>query len=164
MNLERVGKNQDSSPEPQALSPCSMRSESSSLAVVDVAPLISGAGDVERVAQMLRSACRENGFFYVVGHGVSSELQGRLEEIPRQLTPVFICRSGSRSLGACALAVRAGIESPAHLEGGLSRQLRAISYQLSVSAGLPHLYSGCLWPHAGAPPVGLRHSRWSPDG
>ena len=61
-----------------------MRSESSSLAVVDVAPLISGAGDVERVAQMLGSACRENGFFYVVGHGVSSELQGRLERLSRQ--------------------------------------------------------------------------------
>src|SRR5438093_1107859 len=56
-----------------------MRSESSSLAVVDIAPLIAGAGDIERVAQMLRRACRENGFFYVVGHGVSTDLQERLE-------------------------------------------------------------------------------------
>lgn len=49
-----------------------------------------------------------------------AELAGRLAEIPRTLTPVFICRSGRRSLAACAAALAAGIEVPAHLEGGLS--------------------------------------------
>jgi isopenicillin N synthase-like dioxygenase len=58
--------------------------ESSKLAVVDVAPLVAGAGDVERAARMLRRACRESGFFYVLGHGVSSALQGRLERLSRQ--------------------------------------------------------------------------------
>jgi sulfur-carrier protein adenylyltransferase/sulfurtransferase len=48
-----------------------------------------------------------------------AELVRRLGEIPRQATPVFLCRSGRRSLAACALAVTAGIEAPAHLEGGL---------------------------------------------
>ncbi len=47
------------------------------------------------------------------------ELPGRLAEIPRDATPVFICRSGRRSLNACALAIRSGIDAPAHLEGGL---------------------------------------------
>ncbi|HTW36952.1 MAG TPA: molybdopterin-synthase adenylyltransferase MoeB [Steroidobacteraceae bacterium] len=49
-----------------------------------------------------------------------AELAGRLEEIPRTLTPVFICRSGRRSLAACAAALSAGIQAPAHLEGGLA--------------------------------------------
>lgn len=34
-------------------------------------------------------------------------------------TVVFICRSGARSLAACRVAVDAGVNSPAHLEGGL---------------------------------------------
>ncbi|MGQ0833375.1 MAG: molybdopterin-synthase adenylyltransferase MoeB [Gammaproteobacteria bacterium] len=47
------------------------------------------------------------------------EVQRRLDEIPRDRTPVFICRSGTRSIAACGFAMRAGIDAPAHLEGGL---------------------------------------------
>jgi len=47
------------------------------------------------------------------------ELSGRIGEIPANVTAVFICRSGGRSLTACGIAVNAGIESLAHLEGGL---------------------------------------------
>ena len=47
------------------------------------------------------------------------ELEGRLAEWAGEGNPVFICRSGQRSLVACALALRAGIGSPGHLEGGL---------------------------------------------
>ncbi len=48
-----------------------------------------------------------------------ADLRRRLKEIPSHATPVFICRSGSRSLAACAMAGRAGIALPGHLEGGL---------------------------------------------
>jgi molybdopterin/thiamine biosynthesis adenylyltransferase/rhodanese-related sulfurtransferase len=47
------------------------------------------------------------------------DLQRRLREIPADTTPVFLCRSGTRSLRACAVAINAGFASPAHLEGGL---------------------------------------------
>jgi adenylyltransferase/sulfurtransferase len=47
------------------------------------------------------------------------ELPQRLGEIPPAARPVFICRSGGRSLAACQIAVRANIDSPANLEGGL---------------------------------------------
>ena len=47
------------------------------------------------------------------------ELEGRLAEWSGEGNPVFICRSGQRSLADCALALRAGIGSPGHLEGGL---------------------------------------------
>jgi sulfur-carrier protein adenylyltransferase/sulfurtransferase len=49
----------------------------------------------------------------------TSELPQRLAEIPRAGGPVFICRSGGRSLRACALALQAGVASPANLEGGM---------------------------------------------
>jgi adenylyltransferase/sulfurtransferase len=63
-----------------------------------------------------------------------SELQRRLGEIPPQTTPVFICRSGARSLAACATAVRAGIASPAHLEGGMLAWAAEIDPTVEVAA------------------------------
>jgi sulfur-carrier protein adenylyltransferase/sulfurtransferase len=47
------------------------------------------------------------------------ELPRRLAEIPRDGAPVFICRSGGRSLTACRIALQAGIAAPANLEGGI---------------------------------------------
>jgi adenylyltransferase/sulfurtransferase len=48
-----------------------------------------------------------------------AQLASRLHELPHSRTPVFICRSGGRSLTACGIASRAGTQSVAHLEGGL---------------------------------------------
>ena len=64
-----------------------------------------------------------------------TELQWRLKEIPPQANPVFICRSGSRSLAACAMAVRAGITVPGHLEGGLFAWAAEVDPTLVVAAG-----------------------------
>ncbi|MGO9513185.1 MAG: molybdopterin-synthase adenylyltransferase MoeB [Steroidobacteraceae bacterium] len=63
-----------------------------------------------------------------------TELQRRLGEIPPSGSPVFICRSGSRSLAACAMAVRAGITAPAHLEGGLLAWASEVDPTLAVAA------------------------------
>jgi len=63
-----------------------------------------------------------------------TELERRLREIPPQASPVFICRSGSRSLAACAMAVRAGIAAPAHLEGGLLAWASDVDPTLAVAA------------------------------
>ena len=49
--------------------------------IIDVAPLIADAGDREAVGAAMGRACRENGFFYVIGHGVSEDLNRRLEEL-----------------------------------------------------------------------------------
>ena len=50
------------------------------LPVIDVAPLIEGSDGRAGVATAIAEACRSQGFFYVVGHGISQELQSRLEE------------------------------------------------------------------------------------
>jgi sulfur-carrier protein adenylyltransferase/sulfurtransferase len=63
-----------------------------------------------------------------------TELPRRLREIPRSGSPVFICRSGSRSLAASAMAVRAGITAPAHLEGGLLAWASEVDPTLAVAA------------------------------
>src|SRR5262245_11028063 len=52
--------------------------------ILDVSELVAGGPIPRRVAEELGAACRESGFFYVVGHGVDQALQGRLRELSRE--------------------------------------------------------------------------------
>jgi molybdopterin/thiamine biosynthesis adenylyltransferase/rhodanese-related sulfurtransferase len=47
------------------------------------------------------------------------QLPQHLAQIAPDAAPVFICRSGGRSLAACQMALQANIAAPANLEGGL---------------------------------------------
>lgn len=58
--------------------------ESFQVPVIDVGPLVRGAPERARVASEIGAACRDCGFFYVVGHGVDEELCRRLEALSRQ--------------------------------------------------------------------------------
>ena len=55
----------------------------SGVRIVDIAPLVSGR-DRQRVADEIGLACRECGFFYIVGHGVDAGLEERLEASSRE--------------------------------------------------------------------------------
>src|SRR5579862_3768124 len=52
------------------------------LPVIDVAPLVAGGPPepLAGVARQIETACREHGFFYVTGHGLSPGLLARLAE------------------------------------------------------------------------------------
>ena len=52
--------------------------------MIDVGPLVRGEGDRMAVARDIDAACRDSGFFYVVGHGVDPALQQRLEDLARE--------------------------------------------------------------------------------
>ncbi|HZF47000.1 MAG TPA: 2-oxoglutarate and iron-dependent oxygenase domain-containing protein [Polyangiaceae bacterium] len=52
--------------------------------VIDIGAFVSGGSDRRRAAVDLGEACREHGFFYVVGHGVAEELPARLERLSRR--------------------------------------------------------------------------------
>jgi isopenicillin N synthase-like dioxygenase len=52
--------------------------------IVDVGELMAGTPGQTAVAERLGQACRESGFFYVVGHGVDEGLQARLRELSRE--------------------------------------------------------------------------------
>jgi len=51
--------------------------------VIDIAPLVSGTGDRRKTAIEIGEACRDWGFFYIVGHGVNPQLVRNLEETSR---------------------------------------------------------------------------------
>jgi isopenicillin N synthase-like dioxygenase len=57
---------------------------SDAIPIVDVGALVGREGDRTAVARAIGRACREVGFFYVVGHGVDSALQARLEAIAKR--------------------------------------------------------------------------------
>jgi molybdopterin/thiamine biosynthesis adenylyltransferase/rhodanese-related sulfurtransferase len=63
-----------------------------------------------------------------------SELPQRLAEIAPDSAPVFICRSGGRSLAACRMALGAQIAAPANLDGGLLAWAAEVDPTLRVVA------------------------------
>src|SRR5262249_57168920 len=56
----------------------------SHIPIIDVSDLVEGLPSQRAVAERLGEACRESGFFYVVGHGVDEALQLRLRELSRE--------------------------------------------------------------------------------
>jgi isopenicillin N synthase-like dioxygenase len=52
--------------------------------IIDVSELVAGGSCPPTVAEALGAACRESGFFYVLGHGVDAALQSRLRHLSRE--------------------------------------------------------------------------------
>lgn len=52
--------------------------------VIDIGALVNGSPDRYAVAAAIGRACREDGFFYVTGHGVDNTLQHDLERFSRE--------------------------------------------------------------------------------
>ncbi|WP_460202826.1 isopenicillin N synthase family dioxygenase [Scytonema sp. NUACC21] len=61
-----------------------MGEEFSHVPIIDISALVSKTGGRDAVATQIGQACREWGFFYIIGHGVDEELQQRLENLSRQ--------------------------------------------------------------------------------
>lgn len=60
---------------------------SNTIPVINITPLLQAspkAPDLQIASHQLAAACKENGFFYISGHGVSEDLQNRLEKLSHQ--------------------------------------------------------------------------------
>jgi rhodanese-related sulfurtransferase len=60
------------------------------------------------------------------------ELPQRLTEIPADSIPIFVCRSGGRSLQACLFSLQKGLPAAINLEGGLQAWARDVDPDLNV--------------------------------
>jgi isopenicillin N synthase-like dioxygenase len=49
--------------------------------IINISALVCGTEDRHEVAAKIGQACRDCGFFYIVGHGVDEPLQRRMEEV-----------------------------------------------------------------------------------
>lgn len=63
-----------------------------------------------------------------------AELAARLHEIPADVLPTFVCRSGARSFAACSIAVRGGVAEAVNLEGGMLAWSAEVDPTLVVGA------------------------------
>lgn len=76
----------------------------SRIPIIDVNALISGAAGAAEAAERLGAACRESGFFYVVGHGIADALQQELRDLSR----AFFAQDDESKMKVCmALGGRA---------------------------------------------------------
>lgn len=71
-----------------------MKNSGQHVPIIDIKPLVEQADGQDVVASQIGRACREFGFFYVSGHGVSEELQQRLEV----LSKLFFAQEPSEKL------------------------------------------------------------------
>lgn len=60
-----------------------MTADFAHIPVIDVSDLVADRTGKTAVAAQIDTACRQSGFFYIVGHGVDTELQGRLMTLSR---------------------------------------------------------------------------------
>lgn len=132
----------------------------SSLPVIDVAALATDDSALkQRVAARIDAACRQSGFFYVVGHGVDSGLQRRLQELAREffLRPTLekmrieMSRGGKSWRGYFRVGDELTSGQPDQKEGLYFGQELSGDHPL-VQAGAP-LHGPNLFPEA---PAGLR--------
>jgi isopenicillin N synthase-like dioxygenase len=52
--------------------------------IIDIGPLVGRSAGAADVAEAIGSACRETGFFYVVGHGIAPELVDTVFKMSRE--------------------------------------------------------------------------------
>src|SRR5258708_9115800 len=77
---------------------------SSALPIIDIGGLSSGSViDRKAVAERLRAACLDNGFFYIVNHGVPEQLITALFEETRRFfdSPTAVKSAVDKSLSFC---------------------------------------------------------------
>lgn len=135
-----------------------MCSELPNIPIIDVSRLVQGT-DTAAVAKEIDRACRDAGFFYVVGHGVDASLQHRLQAAAREFfaLPVEVKQRIAMSAGGRAWRgyFRVGDEltsgRPDQKEGIYFGQELASDHPL-VQAGTP-LHGPNLFPEQ---PASLR--------
>lgn len=119
---------------------------------LDIGPWLDGS-DKPGVARELDRICREIGFFYLVGHGISADdMQGVLAQAQRffaqtdaakQQLAANAARRGYEAMGSQAL----DLDSPPDLKEAYQVGLELPSTHPLVQAGLPN-YGANRWPDA----------------
>jgi isopenicillin N synthase-like dioxygenase len=129
------------------------------LPIVDIAPLLDRDGDTASVAGAIDRACREVGFFYVVGHGVDPELRRRLDDLARAFFAMPDTEKADIAMARGGRAWRGWFPVGGELTSGVPDLKEGIYFGAElgpedprVRAGLP-LHGPNLFP---ARPAGLR--------
>jgi isopenicillin N synthase-like dioxygenase len=129
------------------------------LPVVDVSALRDGGAAGDEVSRQIDAACRDVGFFYVVGHAVDDGLQGRLEALSREFFGLADEEKAGIAMAGAGRAWRGWFPVGGELTSGRPDRKEGIYFGAElgqdhprVAAGVP-LHGPNLFP---ARPAGLR--------
>ena len=134
----------------------------SSVPIIDISPLVSG-GDHDRAAKdraaCIRDigiACREVGFFYVVGHGVDEALQARLAAAARAFFALPRATKRRFEMAKGGKAWRGYFEVGEELTSGVVDEKEGLYFGEELAASDPRpLHGPNFWPSGDAVGRGL---------
>src|SRR5687767_4304726 len=138
--------------------------EFSNVPIVDVSELVAGTpgqAAISAIAERLGQACRESGFFYVVGHGVDEGLQVRLRELSREFFAQDVDAKLRIRMALGGRAWRGYVRVGDELTSGKPDQKEGLYFGTELPADHPLVHAGTpmhgpnLFP---AEPAGLREA------
>lgn len=110
--------------------------------VIDVTALVTGGGDATPVAEALDRACREHGFFYVSGHGVSADLQARLHREARAFFALPEASKAAVSMASGGRAWRGWFPFEGELTSGTPDRKEGIYFGAELGPEDPRVQAG----------------------
>lgn len=118
----------------------------SALPIIDISPLVQGAqaspAARQQVAAQLAQACRDRGFFYIIGHGVSPALQHRLEALSQQFFALPLARKMAIHMSGGGRAWRGYFPVGEELTSGKPDQKEGLYFGAELDAAHPLVQSG----------------------
>ncbi len=114
----------------------------SHISLVDVSELVAGASGQRSVAEQLGEACRESGFFYVIGHGVDDRLQRRLQELSRQFFAQSLDEKLRIRMALAGRAWRGYFRVGDELTSGKPDQKEGLYFAAELAADDPRVLAG----------------------
>jgi isopenicillin N synthase-like dioxygenase len=120
------------------------------LPVIDMASLFDASRTAERarVARDIERACRDSGFFYVTGHGVSDAVLGRLERESRRFFALPEAAKEALSMARGGAAWRGWFPLGGELTSGRPDRKEGLYLGTELGAEHPRVQAG--WPLHGA--------------
>jgi isopenicillin N synthase-like dioxygenase len=110
--------------------------------IIDVSELVAGRSGQRVVAERLGEACRESGFFYVVGHGVDEGLQSRLRELSQRFFAQNVDRKLHIRMALGGRAWRGYFRVGDELTSGKPDQKEGLYFGAELAADHPLVQAG----------------------
>ena len=112
------------------------------LPIIDVAPLVTGQGDVRPVAAAIDAACRAHGFFYISGHGVPAALEQRLDDAARAFFALPDAQKAAMAMDKGGRAWRGWFPFEGELTSGRADRKEGIYFGAELDESDPRVRAG----------------------
>jgi len=109
---------------------------------IDVGPLTGSPGDPYVVARQIDAACREHGFFVIVGHGLPEELTARLEDQARAFFALPESTKGGIAMARGGRAWRGWFPAGGELTSGVPDGKEGIYFGAELAPTDPRVVAG----------------------